>query len=60
METMNEAIRKGHAEPPARRLFDDLVFEGDLTILFSQSNAGKTALGMQITGSIASGDPNCA
>ena len=57
MMPMNQAIKEGHAMPPAKRLFDDLMFEGETTILFSRSNVGKTALGTQIANSIAGGDP---
>ncbi len=55
MMTMNDVIRAGHAMPPAKRLFDDLVFEGEIKVIFSRMGVGKTALGIQIAASIASG-----
>ena len=55
--TMDEVIRHARELPPSKRLFDDLVFEDEITILFSSMGIGKTALGMQIAASIAAGKP---
>jgi hypothetical protein len=57
IQLMDDVIREAHALPPSRRLFDDLMFEDEITILFSRANVGKTALGMQVAASIASGNP---
>ncbi len=57
LRTMDEVIIHGKSLPPSKRLFDDLIMEDEITILFSSMGHGKTALGMQIAASIALGKP---
>lgn len=43
--------------PQPRMLFDCLWYDGEICYLFSDSNAGKTALAVQVANSIAAGTP---
>ena len=57
VRTANECIRDARNIPIPQMLFDELWFEREVTILFADSNIGKTILSLQIAQSIASGKP---
>lgn len=52
---LREWMVEAATEPRARRLFGDCWFEGELCILFAETNAGKSILGIQIAQALASG-----
>ena len=55
VKTANQAIKDAKNRPPLRYLFGQLWCEGENCILFSDTNAGKTILAMQIADTISSG-----
>lgn len=55
--TMNEWLLEAASKPVPKRLFDNFWAEGELTILFADTGAGKSALAVQIANSICSGQP---
>ncbi len=55
VRTANQWMQDAMNEPPAKRLFGDLVIEGEITVLFASTNVGKSILAVQIGQAIASG-----
>jgi len=55
--TMNEWLSEAASKPVPKRLFDNFWAEGELTILFADTGAGKSALAVQIANSVCSGQP---
>ena len=55
VKTANQAIKDAKNRPPLRYRFGQLWCEGENCILFSDTNAGKTILAMQIADTISSG-----
>lgn len=55
VRTMQECVNYGRNLEPSKRLFDEFMFEHESAIVFSDMGAGKTALGMQVAQSLASG-----
>ena len=53
--TTNEWIEYAKKNPIPRRLFGDLWFEFEMGILFSDTNLGKSILGVQIANSLSKG-----
>lgn len=51
--SMNDALNKAKALPPLAVLYDNVVLEGDLCILFGQAGVGKTIFAMQVARDIA-------
>ena len=56
-KTANEWIEEVKNKPAPKMLFSEFWHEGELCILFSDTNLGKTILAVQIADSIASGKP---
>ena len=56
-KTANEWIEEAKKEEAPKMLFSEFWHENELCILFSDTNLGKTILGVQIANSIASGKP---
>ena len=56
-KTANEWIEEAKNKPAPKMLFSEFWHEGELCILFSDTNLGKTILAVQIADSIASGKP---
>ena len=55
----NEWIDEAKKRPIPKKLFGELWFEGDLCIVFADTNLGKSILAVQIAHSISSGYPTC-
>ncbi|HTD39227.1 MAG TPA: AAA family ATPase [Mucilaginibacter sp.] len=55
VRTFNQTIQEAKEQPVPQMLFDKFWFEGELCILFSDSNAGKSILATQIANCICSG-----
>jgi hypothetical protein len=55
--TGNRWMELGEREPAAKMLFGELWHEGELCILFADTNVGKSVLAVQIGNSIACGKP---
>ena len=55
-KTANEWIELAKKQLPPKMLFSEFWHEDELCILFSDTNLGKTILGVQIANSIASGN----
>ena len=53
--TMNEIINEGMKEEKRKALYKNLWFEKELTILFGETNCGKSLLALQIAEEIAKG-----
>jgi RecA-family ATPase len=53
--TANERMKDALSQPHLKKLFGDLWYEGELHIMFSDNNKGKSILGFQIADSIARG-----
>ncbi len=56
-KTMNECIEDAKKTPIPNKLFGDLWFEGEVCLLFSDTDYGKSALAVQIAEGIAAGTP---
>tara|TARA_Y100001937_G_C7132536_1_gene338302 strand:+ start:3125 stop:4231 length:1107 start_codon:yes stop_codon:yes gene_type:complete len=54
-KTMNQCIEEAKKTPTPDMLFDEFWYTGEICILFSDSNTGKSVLAYQIGESIASG-----
>ena len=52
VRTTNELIEDARRTPPSKRLFGDLIFENEITILFADTNVGKSALAVQIADAV--------
>ena len=57
IKSVNEWLEIARREPAPMKLFDELWLEGQLCILFSDTNQGKSILAVQIGASISSGTP---
>jgi hypothetical protein len=55
VRTFNQMMEEAKEQPIPQMLFGKFWFEGELCILFSDSNAGKSILATQIANSICSG-----
>lgn len=55
IQSANEWIDEAEGEPVDKMLFDCFWYEGELCVLFSSSNLGKSILGYQIADSITKG-----
>jgi len=55
VRSMNEVLAMAKNQPIPQQLFGEFWHEGELCILFSDSNAGKSILAIQIGNSISSG-----
>jgi hypothetical protein len=55
--TANERMDNAKNNPTPKMLFDGFWFEGELCILFADTNLGKSILAMQIGNSISKGEP---
>jgi len=55
VRTFNQIMKIAKEQPIPQMLFGKFWFEGELCILFSDSNAGKSILAVQIGNSICSG-----
>jgi len=55
----NEWIDEAKKRPIPKKLFGELWFEGDLCIVFADTNLGKSILAVQIIHSITSGISTC-
>lgn len=53
----NEWINEAKVRPIPKMLFDEFWFEGEVCILFADTNVGKSILAVQIADSISSGNP---
>lgn len=51
--SMNDCLKKAKTLPPLIVLYENIVLEGDLSIIFGQSGIGKTIFAMQIAREIA-------
>ncbi len=56
-KSMNEWIEEAKNKPIPKMLFDELWWEGELCVLYSDTNLGKSILANQIANSITSGIP---
>lgn len=57
VRTANEWVEEAKNRPIPRKLFDSFWFEGELCILFADTNLGKSILAVQIGDSISKGLP---
>ena len=55
VKEVNEWIEEASRRPAPRRLFGDLICEGELTFLFGGTGLGKSILAVQVGDSISSG-----
>ncbi len=55
-QTANERVNKAMKEPIPAMLFDEFWYEGEVCILFGESNCGKSILATQIADSISKTD----
>ena len=55
VRTFNQTLQQAKDQPVPQMLFDKFWFEGELCILFSDSNAGKSILATQIANCICNG-----
>ena len=58
IKTANEWIKDAEGKPIPNRLFDILWHEGELCILFADTNIGKSILAVQIADAISRGKSN--
>lgn len=57
VRTANQCIQDAKARPVPKMLFSEFWNEGELCILFSDTNLGKSILAVQIANSITQGEP---
>jgi len=57
VKSANRWIEQAKNRPIPQKLFDAFWFEGELCILFADTNLGKSILAVQIGNSISSGEP---
>ncbi len=55
LKTCNEWVDSARLKPIPRKLFGELWFEGEICILFADTNVGKSILAMQIADQISRG-----
>jgi hypothetical protein len=56
IQTANEWIEDAKTRPVPKKLFDEFWFEGEISILFADTNVGKSILAVQIADGIARGE----
>ena len=56
MQSANNWINQAKNRPIPKMLFDEFWFEGELSILFADTNLGKSILAVQISNSISKGE----
>ena len=56
VRSMNQVLQMAKSQPIPNKLFGEFWHEGELCILFSDSNSGKSILAVQIGNSISSGE----
>jgi len=54
--TANECIAEAKTQPIPRNLYQSLIFEGEITILFADTGIGKSIFAMQMANEIAKKD----
>lgn len=59
VKPVNDWIEDAKKRPIPKMLFGEFWFEGELCILFADTNVGKSILAVQIANSISSGYPTC-
>uniref|UniRef100_UPI003564B0D3 AAA family ATPase n=1 Tax=Lutibacter sp. TaxID=1925666 RepID=UPI003564B0D3 len=59
IKPVNDWIDEAKKRPIPKMLFGEFWFEGELCILFADTNLGKSILAVQIAQSISSGYPTC-
>lgn len=57
IRSANETMRLASAKPIPQMLFSELWHEGEICILFADTNIGKSILSVQIADSISRGEP---
>jgi len=57
VRTVNDCINEVKGKPEPKMLFSEFWHEGELCILFSDTNLGKSILAVQIANSISKGEP---
>ncbi|MEI7708160.1 MAG: AAA family ATPase [Chlorobium sp.] len=57
VETMNSCLRRAAEMPIPKMLYSEFWFEGELCVLFANTNTGKSLLAFQIADSISRGQP---
>src|ERR1035437_1823616 len=57
IRTLNQCIMEAKNKPIPKMLFSQFWYEGELCILFADTNLGKSILSVQIANSISSGIP---
>lgn len=57
IKSANSWMHAARLKPTPKMLFDELWFEGEICILFSDTNLGKSILAVQIADSISKGSP---
>lgn len=57
VQTANEWIEESKLKPMPKKLFSEFWYEGELCILFADTNVGKSILAVQIADSISRGIP---
>ncbi|GAB4012854.1 hypothetical protein GCM10028808_30340 [Spirosoma migulaei] len=57
IKTANKWIQEARTKPIPKMLYDEFWLEGEVCILFAESNQGKSILGVQIGDSISRGRP---
>ncbi|HKC67231.1 MAG TPA: AAA family ATPase, partial [Bacteroidia bacterium] len=57
VKTANRWIEQAKTKPIPKMLFGELWFEGELCILYADTNLGKSILAVQIGNSISRGEP---
>lgn len=53
IRTANECLNEAKMQPQPRELFETLIFEGEITLLFADTNIGKSIFAVQIGNEIA-------
>lgn len=57
VQTANEWIEESKQKPMPKKLFSELWYEGELCVLFADTNVGKSILAVQIADSLSRGIP---
>lgn len=57
LKPVNQWLEEAKSRPAPKMLFGEFWFEGEVCILFADTNLGKSILGVQIAESIAQGKP---
>ena len=57
IKTANEWIEEAKNRPTPKMIFDQFWYEGEVSILFADTNLGKSILAVQIGNSVSKGTP---